>query len=76
MKNLILAAAVAAVLPAAAERLRDALLPWTCHEANVNFMGRARSAEHFASAWSPATFARLAEVRMRYDPRGLFAPAH
>jgi FAD/FMN-containing dehydrogenase len=42
----------------------------------VNFMGKARSAAHFASAWPPATFARLAEVRKRYDPEEVLSSGH
>lgn len=57
-----------AELPAASDRLLQALAPWTSAENNVNFMGRARSAEHHASAWPDATYARLKELRKRFDP--------
>lgn len=60
------------VLPAVAGRLVAAIAPWTAPETNVNFAGRFRSAEHFASAWPPDTFARLAAVKKAYDPLGLF----
>jgi hypothetical protein len=63
----------AEVLPAAADRLIADLRSWVSPETNINFAGKPRSPEHFASAWPPETFARLAEVRRRYDPQGLFA---
>lgn len=62
----------AQVLPDASARLMDALGPWTCAENNINFIGRPRSAEHFATAWPAATLARLARVQERYDPQGTF----
>lgn len=60
----------AQVLPDASDRLMDALRPWTCAENNINFIGRPRSAEHFATAWPAAILARLAQVQERYDPQG------
>lgn len=60
------------VLPAAAGALVAALGPWVSPAANVNFAGRFRSWEHFASAWPDDIFARLSAVKKRYDPRGLF----
>jgi len=59
-------------VPAAAERVVEAVGSWVAAETNVNFMGVPRSAGHFASAWSVETFARLAEVRRRVDPDGVF----
>jgi hypothetical protein len=64
---------VAPLLPAAGERLLDAIAPWACHETTINFTPVARSAAHLASAWSPTTMDHLAQVRRRYDPHGLFA---
>jgi FAD/FMN-containing dehydrogenase len=61
------------VLPAAAERLIDSLRPWVSAETNINFAGKPRSAEHFASCWQPAIFAELTRIRRRYDPNGVFA---
>jgi hypothetical protein len=58
----------AAELPALAEQMKSDLAPWIAAEGNVNFAGSILSAEHFATAWSPETFARLAEVRGKYDP--------
>jgi hypothetical protein len=51
------------VLPAAADRVIDTLRPWLSAETNINFTGKPRSAEHFASAWPSATLAKLTEVR-------------
>lgn len=64
----------ASLLPTVSDRLFDAIQPWACHETTVNFTPVARSPEHLASAWSPATYKRLAEVRRRYDPRTVFGP--
>jgi hypothetical protein len=62
----------ATVLPAASAALNDALRPWMSAENSINFMGRPRSAEHFASAWPTETRARLARIRKRYDPEQVF----
>ncbi len=42
--------------------------------ASINFMVRPVSEAHLATAWPADTFARLAEVRRRYDPDGVFSP--
>ena len=60
------------VLPAVSDRLVTAIQPWLSPETNINFAGKARSAEHFASAWPADTFARLATVRRQYDPDVIF----
>jgi hypothetical protein len=57
----------------AAARLTNALAPWIADETNINFAGHPTSFEHFASAWNPQTFARLGDVRDRYDRAGIFA---
>lgn len=62
----------ATALPAAAESLLSAIDPWVSSETNVNFAGRFLSQEHFASAWPPKIFDRLADLRKVWDPRGLF----
>ena len=61
------------VLPEHANRINGALQPWTAAETNINFAGKLRSAQHYASAWPATTFARLADVRRRYDPDGVLA---
>jgi hypothetical protein len=60
------------VLPAVADRVFAALAPWTAPHVNINFAGRLRSAEHFASAWPAEIFARLATVRKKHDPDVVF----
>jgi FAD/FMN-containing dehydrogenase len=67
------AARDAEVLPAANDHLLDAIQPWACHETTINFTPVARSPEHLASAWPPATVVRLAALRQRYDPHGILA---
>jgi FAD/FMN-containing dehydrogenase len=61
-------------MPAAHARIVEDVRPWTAAESNINFMVRPVSAEHLATAWPADTFARLAEVRRRYDPDGVFNP--
>jgi FAD/FMN-containing dehydrogenase len=61
------------VAPAAAAAVVRDLKPWTAPETTINFTGMPRPGEPPASPWSPATAARLAEVRRRYDPQGLLA---
>ncbi|HEY8944099.1 MAG TPA: FAD-binding oxidoreductase [Polyangiaceae bacterium] len=58
--------------PAACDRLTTDLTPWLSPHNNINFLAPIRSAEHYASAWPRATYARLAEIRRRYDPERLF----
>ena len=58
--------------PGAAGALFWAVAPWISPESNVNFAPAFASQKEFESAWPPATFARLAEVRKKYDPKGLF----
>lgn len=61
-------------MPAAFARITEDVRPWTAAESNINFMVRPVSADHLATAWPADTFARLAEVRRRYDPDGVFNP--
>jgi hypothetical protein len=56
------------VMPAAAERFFAAAAAYLAPEPNINFMGPPHTPEHHALAWSPATRARLDELRRRYDP--------
>lgn len=51
--------------------MRD-LAPWLSAQTNVNFLAPVRSAEDLESAWPEATTSRLAEIRRRYDPDGVF----
>jgi len=61
-------------MPAAFAQLTEDVRPWTAAETNINFMVRPTSSAHYATAWPGDTFARLAEVRRRYDPDGVFNP--
>ena len=45
------------------------------HGVYLNFQGRA-SSEDLAAAYPPATYARLAEVKRRYDPGNVFRHNH
>jgi FAD/FMN-containing dehydrogenase len=58
-------------VPRAAERITASVQDWVSSETNLNFA--ELSAETVARAWPPATRARLAELRRRYDPDGVFA---
>lgn len=51
---------------------RQALGPWLAAEGNINFAGRVRDQEHLDSCWTGEMRSRLAEVRQRYDPEGVF----
>jgi hypothetical protein len=55
----------------AVDRLRASVRNWLCAETNVNFA--EPTAAGLIDAWPPATRARLAELRRRYDPDGVFA---
>ncbi|MCP2032853.1 FAD/FMN-containing dehydrogenase [Okibacterium sp. HSC-33S16] len=46
---------------------------WVSAETNINFSSHVDTPEHFAQAWPPEVFDRLARVRATYDPEGLFA---
>ncbi|HEX4400328.1 MAG TPA: FAD-binding oxidoreductase [Galbitalea sp.] len=61
------------VIPEAAAACFEALAPWISAENNVNFAGAFASREEYEAAWPVATFARLTEVRKKYDPKGLFS---
>jgi len=56
------------VLPAVSSALFADLDRWISPSTTINFAGHYESPEHYASAWTPETFARLASVRERYNP--------
>lgn len=58
------------VMPAAAQGVLGALAPWAVDELNPNFAGAAEA------VWPDPTAERLAAVRRRVDPDGLFVPVH
>jgi FAD/FMN-containing dehydrogenase len=61
-----------AVIPGAANALLGAVAPWISPENNVNFASGFESVEEYRGAWPAATFERLAEVKKKYDPNGVF----
>jgi FAD/FMN-containing dehydrogenase len=63
-------------VPERGDALMSALAPWRSAHDNVNFLSPVRSADDLRHAWPPATASRLAEIRRRYDPDGLFAVRH
>jgi hypothetical protein len=63
-------------VPERGDALMRALAPWRSAHDNVNFLAPVRSADDLRRAWPPRTASRLAEIRRRYDPDGLFAVRH
>ena len=59
-------------LPAAAAALWGSLAPWLAPHVNVNFWHGPADAADFDRPWTPDVAARLAAVRRRIDPRGVF----
>ena len=62
----------ASVIPRAASAYFAALAPWIAAENNVNFSNSFASEKEYEAAWPTATFSRLAELKKKYDPKGLF----
>jgi FAD/FMN-containing dehydrogenase len=60
------------VIPGAAAAFLGAVAPWISAESNVNFAPAFASQKEFEAAWPAETFARLVEIRKKYDPKGLF----
>ncbi|MET0789350.1 MAG: FAD-binding protein [Cellulomonas sp.] len=54
-------------IPAAASAVAEAVAPWTAAELNPNFAGTG------TPVWDGPTAERLARVRQKYDPAGVFA---
>jgi len=50
----------------------DAIAPWSTGAVQINFCGSENTAEEAAHAWPADVAARLADIRRRYDPDGLF----
>lgn len=63
----------AEVLPAAAAGFRRAIGRWIAPKTTVNYAGAIASDAEFRAAWPDAAFDRLAEIRRRVDPAGVFA---
>jgi hypothetical protein len=66
----------ARVLPEASERLLDDIRPYIANETNINYVGKVESREELASAWPRDTYARLQEIRKKYDPSDVIGDAH
>ena len=52
---------------------RGALASWVAAETNINWAGRLRDQEHFASAWPLEIRERLEKIRKTHDPDGIFS---
>ena len=59
-------------MPVVANAFLERAQRWISPETNINFSARVDTPDHFAEAWPPETFERLARVRTTYDPEGLF----
>ncbi len=60
-------------MPVVANAFLQRAKRWISPETNINFSPYVETPEHFAQAWPPETFERLAQARRTYDPDGLFA---
>lgn len=60
------------VLPTAVDGFAAALAPWRAPQTSIHFVSSRPDAAEFASAWPAETFRRLAAVRRRVDPDGVF----
>ncbi|MDL4775162.1 MULTISPECIES: BBE domain-containing protein [Thermomonosporaceae] len=57
--------------------LHDAMRPWSTGGAFANFLGVGDTGhDRVRSAYPPAGFARLTELKTVYDPRSLFRVKH
>ncbi|HEX6918571.1 MAG TPA: BBE domain-containing protein, partial [Phycicoccus sp.] len=72
----VLAPPVAALVPAAGQRVHDALSPWSTGTALVNFLGGETTPEQLLRAWAPEARERLLRVKRRVDPANLFRFGH
>ncbi|MET0865917.1 MAG: FAD-binding protein [Nakamurella sp.] len=50
----------------------DAVTPWSTGGVQINFCGSENTAAEAANAWPADVASRLASIRRRYDPNGLF----
>jgi FAD/FMN-containing dehydrogenase len=50
----------------------DAVKPYGTGTVYVNYIGAGESPDRVRASFSPAKFARLAEVKRKYDPTNLF----
>ena len=60
-------------MPEAVGRWATTVRDWISPERNANFMGVPGVSDRLAEAWPEKTAARLAEIRLRYDPEAVLA---
>ncbi len=58
------------------DRLFEALAPWSTGGRALTFLNGARDAEQVRSAYDPADYRRLAEIKAVHDPRNMFRLNH
>jgi hypothetical protein len=61
------------VVPAAGQRVLDALTPWTDEEIPIQFPHPLSHAHDVDRVWAPATYRRLLQIKRRHDPENRFA---
>jgi hypothetical protein len=59
-------------VPAAMERIRDALAPWILRGPQVNFTSDNNDAAALANSWQQPTHRRLIRIKTAYDPADVF----
>ena len=57
---------------AAVRGVLNAIGPWSTGSVQINFCGSVNTAQEAARAWPPEITAKLAAIRLRYDPETLF----
>jgi hypothetical protein len=62
----------AEVLPGVERGIMASLAPWLAPSSTINWIDVPSDPSQYASAWPAATRDRLASVRSRYDPDGVF----
>ncbi len=62
-----------AAIAAACERLQSAMAPWTTGRTFLNFV---EEREAMRTSFPPEVLTRLADVKRRYDPKGLIHSSH
>ena len=64
-------------VPAAVQRVVEALAPWHTSGRLTNFLGPTdEGPAAVASAYRPEDATRLQELKLRFDPHGLFRHGH
>ena len=60
------------VIPRVADSVWESIGPWLDPQNNVNFAMPFATQHAYEAVWPAETFARLATVRKKYDPKGTF----